>query len=386
MPDDWIEEFVKQTAHTSTPEVFRRWAAVSCMAGLLERRVWLQNARGKAFPSFYTILIGPPGVGKTVPVDIVRLIWEEVEGVHLSPASVSRASLADELEGAKVMTPGLTYNALAAAINELGVFMPSYDMEFMSTLTDVWNGKSYTESKRGRGTKINIKNPTLNILAGTTPAQMSSTLPEGAWDQGFLSRCLLIYSGEITFDDVFVGEEFSIAPLVKSAKRIRRAHGAFRIEEDAKSFINRWHKGKGEPRPTHPKLAHYCTRRTEHLLRLVQIVSVSQSNDLVITLENASLALDYLVEAEAEMGSIFKTMTSGGDSSVISDAMHWLRAAYVKGGNKPVARSRLNAFLLMKTDSWRVMSIIDMMERAGYIRLDTVDKRQGYVPKGKENP
>ena len=150
-----------------------------------------------------------------------------------------------------------------------------------------------------------------------------------------------------------------------------------KFTEDSRSFIHEWHMGRGEPRPTHPKLMHYNSRRTAHLLKLSQVASIAEDNKLVITLEHAKEALAWLLEAEEEMQSIFKTMASGGDSSIIEEAHHFLIQIYVRDGRKPVKPARLNAFLMARTDAYKVRSIVEVMERAGMMR---VGPNQGYIP------
>src|SRR5688572_28468609 len=74
--------------------------------------------------------------------------------------------------------------------------MPSYEQDFMSVLNHIYTGQPYSERTSTRDLKFSIPNPQLNLLAVTQPGFLSDFLPEAAWNQGFLSRTILVYNGE----------------------------------------------------------------------------------------------------------------------------------------------------------------------------------------------
>ena len=190
---DWVDAFLEYSEILSSPGLFRKWAAISTLAGALERKVWVRTLGSNLYPNLYTILIGPPGVGKTMVLDEVGQMWSGLEEHHVAPSSVSAASLIDALKDAerKILRPGedpnfVQFNSLLIASNELGVFMPAYDPDFMSRLTDLYDNKRYSERRRTRDLKLTIDHPQVNLLAATTPSSMNGMLPEGAWDQVFV--------------------------------------------------------------------------------------------------------------------------------------------------------------------------------------------------------
>ena len=103
----------------------------------------------------------------------------------------------------------------------------------------------------------------------------------------------------------------------------------------------------------------------------------------MIELEHIQQALNWMVEAEGEMENIFKAMTSGGDSALISDTMHYLITTYVRYGKKPIARTRLLAFIGERTDAYKVRSILDLMEQSGMIQMKVVNGKTAYIPQAK---
>lgn len=365
------------TEHITSPALFRKWAAIVTVAGALERKVWVRTKGSELYPNLYAVLVAPPGVGKTEVVWRARSMWESLEEHHIAGSSVTKASLIDSLNEAerRIVRPDqnppvFSFNSLQIASNELGVLLPSYDNEFMNVLTDLYDGKNYSERRRTAKINIQIKHPNLTILAGCTPGYLRETLPPGAWDQGFLSRVLLIYSGETELRSLFDEEETNTEldhALKSRLAEISELMGRFVFTKDAAQFIDAWHLGGQEPRPDHPRLAHYCTRRTAHLLKLSMIASAASRLDLRITIEDIQRALDWLIEAEFYMADIFKSMTSGGDSQLIEDTWHHLYTLYMKD-KKPIGEHRMVHFLQERTPTHNIVRVLEIMERSKMIQ------------------
>lgn len=392
MRQDWITGFQEYTENITSPPIFRKWAAICTIAGAIERKGWVHTLGSNLYPNLYVTLIAPPGVGKTEVTWRVNEMWQSLEEHCIASSSVTKASLIDELDDAKRRildlggaVPVTNFNSLLICSNELGVLIPTYDMEFMNTLTDLYDCKTYSESRRTKNIKIRIDNPQLNFLAACTPSYLMGVLPEGAWDQGFLSRMILIYSGERQLRglfDVKATNEVLGDQLKDELAIIGDVHGKFEFTEEAGEFINRWHMSGGEPKPDHPKLHHYSTRRTAHVLKLSMSAAASATDDRIITLTHVETALDWLIEAELYMPDIFKAMTSGGDARVIEDTWHYMYTAYLKK-KEPIRENRLVMFLQERTPAHNINNIIEVMERAGFIKKQLGKHGNEYVPRGK---
>lgn len=167
----------------------------------MERRVWLRSKQIDLYPNLYTVLIGPPGIGKGLATNRVEDLLTSIPEFPTAPNSVSKASLMDTLEAAKrrpvIKGKIYEYNSLMIIANEMGSFFPAYDDQLTIGLTDIYDGRRYREVKRTGEVKIDIAAPILNFLAGVTPSWIKSNFPEGAWDQGLVSRMIFVYSGEI---------------------------------------------------------------------------------------------------------------------------------------------------------------------------------------------
>jgi len=386
---DWITAFEEYTSTTASPQEFRKWTGIACVAGALERKRWVYTAGSNLYPNLYIVLVGPPGVGKTHVLKVCRSMWGELPGHKIASSSVSKASLMDDLaEAGRVVNfpgqvpPQVEFHSLKIMSSELGVFLPDYANEFMSVLTDLYDCEPYAERKRSRDLKINLDFPQLNFLAGTTPSYLNSFLPQGAWDQGFLSRTLLIYSGEQTKQSLFTVSA-ATGPtkkeMVKALREIAMRVGEFRFTEKAAEIIDAWHMNGGRPAPDHPKLRHYLTRRTAHALKLCQVSAASRFSE-VIEEEDVRRAIEWLIDMEVHLPDIFKAMRTGGDTEAIEECWHFLMKLYMRKAEPIQARKVFN-FLQEKVPAHTVERIVLIMEKAGLIKQVHVNKvGECYVP------
>lgn len=399
MRDDWVQSFVEVTENLSSPLLFRKWAAISTIAGALERKVWVRTMGSNVYPNMYVILVAPPGVGKSEVTWRVRQLWESLEDHKVASSSVTKASLIDEIAaaGRRVVvttaklgeSPVVSFNSLLLCSNELGVLLPAYENEFMNTLTDIWDGKGYSESRRHSKNKdgpIVIKSPQLNLLAACTPSYLTHTLPEGAWDQGFLSRTMLIYSGDRQLRSLFAETSFDKSAwdrVQRNLETIGLLYGEMSWTEGAARMIDEFHLRDGEPKPDHPKLISYNIRRTVHLLKLCMVASVSRSDTLRIEEQDFQTAMGWMLEAEASMPDVFKAMTQGGAGKIMEEAWHFIFKAHAKE-QKPVMKHRLIQFLQERVPVHNIETTIKMMEEGQMITKQLTSAGPAYTPRGRK--
>lgn len=349
----------------------------------MERKAWIQVARWpKTYANMYVALIGPPGVGKT---DAIREAFEFsqcIPELRMAPSNVSRASLIDSLASATrgilrptENPPHITFNALFAAADELGVFLSQYESTFMSSLNKLYDGTIYTEEKRSLKAGIKIEHPLLSILCGTTPAWLGGNLPETAWAEGFSSRLILIFSGERIIQDPFLEFEFSDdlrAKLELDLKDIHNLYGQFRWEEAVVEAFRTWYLAGCPPKPEHPRLEHYLPRRHIHFFKLLMVFSAGRSNEMVIRIEDYQAAMDMFLEAEAYMPDVFRSMKAiGSDSNTMDECWQYVYTTFHKEG-KGVAEHRIINFLRERVPSYAVAKVLDVMVQAGLLKITDI--------------
>lgn len=357
----------------------------------MERKVSTRTGTGFVYPNLFTLLVAPPGVGKGVALTKTEELFGELEKLHYAPSSVTAAALVDVLAESKrsimrigANPPLLEFHSLYAVAPELGVLVPQYDPQMMNTLNDLYDcrNKPFTQRRRTKDLKISIKNPQLSILGACTPSFLRELLPDGAWDQGFISRTIMVFCGETVRRPLFelTPEQDRLrVELLQDLKVIADLQGNMRWADEAAEAISTWDMAGGAPFPDHPKLVHYVTRRSIHMIKLCMIASVCRSSELVISFEDWLQAKAWLEEVEAVMPDLFRWTGVVGDREVMDECFNFVFKIFVKE-QKPVLETRVLRFLSEKLPSYAVLKTLDVMKQDGTLKATNVGSLPALTP------
>lgn len=384
---------MEYTDELEAPPIWRQWAAISTIASVLERKVWVRTTKGDLHPNLYTVLVGFAGTGKSITIAASETLLREITGIHVAPTSMTMASMVDCLNESKcqIIRPGkvppmVEFNSLTILADELAALIHQYDREFMAGLTKIYDGGQYAQYRRGKDLRIKIPAPQLNILAGTTPSNLCQFMPDGAWEQGFASRIIMVYSGDRSLSDIFAqtsgeGPGSDYKNLAHDLQLIYSLYGRMTLTDDAIAAFREWREAGEKPVPTHPKLTHYCSRRTAHILKLCMVACAARSSDLVITVSDFDLAKNWLLGAELSMPDIFKAGITGGDSRAMEEIWHFIWASFSKR-KKEIPEHELVHFTRERVPAHSVLRVIEIMERDGTLagRFDIKTGMKMYQP------
>lgn len=383
----WIESFIDETSAIPSPEIFRRWSAITAVAGALERRVWVTTAESSIYANLFVLLVSPPGVGKTQAIKRISELWQRTQRIKVAPDDVSKASLLDALAASRqtyLVSPTeiLTYHSLSVAADELGVLLPAHDLSFMSVMNKLFDNVSlYRETRRGRpDDDLDMENPQATLLAGTQPDFLAGLLPPEAWGMGFMSRMIMVYEGTAVKTQLFgTKRQANTKVLLEDLKAIAQLYGEMGFTEEARDEIVRWHNAGLAPAPQHLKLKHYVQRRILNFLKLCMVSSVSRNSSMMIEMEDVERARVWLLEAERTMPEIFKDMSGKSDRDVIQDLHGYVWQIYMAPdatgapGKKPIHLSRLHAFLQNRTPAYNIPHLIKTCVAGGILKEYNID-------------
>jgi hypothetical protein len=395
---NWIEAYQEYTEILPSPPLFRKWAAISAIASAMERRLWVRTMGSNLYPSLFMLLVGPPGIGKGQAIHPAEMLLRDVPGLCIGPSDMTAASLIDALnESPRRLIllgdpPFVEFHSLTVISRELGVLIPSWETSLMNNLTDIYDGFPVDQKRRGKDLRIKILAPQINLLGACTPSYLNEVLPAGAWDQGFISRTLLIYSGQRISRDPFAEDEHAAltgrlhSDLLHDLKLIFQEYGQMSFTSPAALAIKAWIKSGCVPEPAHQKLQYYNARRIAHLLKLCMVLSCARSDQKIITIEDYAEALNTLVEAESYMPDIFKSMVSGGDSAAMDEAWNYVWTLFSKE-KRPIAEHRIVHFLRERVAAHSVMRVLEIMVKSHMVKVQLSEKGtfNGYVPTSRES-
>lgn len=378
--DSWIESFVEHTDNIESPVLFRKWAAIFTVASVLEMRCWIKTS-SELYPNLYVFIVGQPGTGKNRAIRVAKRYMNEVPEFHFAPTSLTGAALVDTLEASKrfiarLPDAPLEYHNTVITAEELTAFMHKYDDEMVGLLSAFYDPDPYAQSRRGNNLKIKIDHPQVNLMSGTTPSNLIGLMPESAWDQGFTSRVILVYS-----DERIVGDDFAVdargldAKMVHDIKMIGALNGEFKVTSDYRDAVNLWRAADesvpGIPAPSHPKLLHYRTRRRVHLYKLSMVSCADRSDVLLLEKSDFNRAMGWLLEAEATMPDIFTAGSTGTDARAIDEIAHYIQVADKGDG---VQEHQIINFARARVPMHSILRVIEIMTASGQITSRGQDK------------
>jgi hypothetical protein len=338
---------------------------------VLEQKVWIVTS-SPMYPNLYVFLIAPPGVGKSRIMSKSRELLEKLPDPVIAPTSINSSTLLDHMLNCKRSiinppNPAIEYHTCIVHVSEFGTFMDKFDDALVARITAFFNVEPFGEQRRGNGgSKKLIARPQLNMLVGSTPSNLMKFMPEGAWDQGFTSRILFIYSNDkIILDDFAEEERRDDTDLTHDLSIINAITGQFRVTDDYRSAVNNWRALGEPPKITHPRLLHYAARRREHLYRLSMVAAIDRSNTLLLTKDDFNVAMGWMVEAEEVMPEMFVGVSTSSDASAMDEIAHFVLSRNLSG--KGVAAGEIVAYARKKLPAHAVLRVIELMEMSGML-------------------
>lgn len=244
---------------------------------------------------------------------------------------MTRASLVDYMSEAKRFLPQLPgppieYHSLLVIADEFSAFMHEYDSALVAALVEFYDVNPYSEGRRVSQIRIKLQRPQLTILTGSTPSNLIHTLKDYVWDQGLMSRVIMVYSADRPLIDVFnTPAKGKPIALIHDLKMMFKLEGQFAHTKEFEAAMHNWKLLHQEPAPDHPKLRHYSTRRWAHLLKLTMISCIDRTNNLLLEVEDFNRAFGWLIEVERFMPFIFEVGSIAPDSRVMDEVAHFVR-------------------------------------------------------------
>lgn len=402
---DWIEASVAVSKAAPSPEVFRRWAAVSAVAGALGRKCWYNAGPFQINANLFIVLVGSPATGKGVamalPMNAVfRPLavhvsskgigdknWHEVwkaygmdKPFRIAADRVTPESLIEDMSK-NLSKPDWSMTTFGSAtpfydssvtvvVPEFGTFLRRTYETLPTFLTAMWDhANEYDHGTIKRGSNI-IKGPCLNWLSGAVPEEFAASLPENAQEQGLLSRIIPVYYDGPGFPKRFKSPEYpkeDIEWLRQDLAQIGNLKGEFdwatrELYEEAEA----WNLNKEDPVPNDPKLRFYKERRVGHIAKVAMCISAARRGTLKITREDWETTRLMITEMEAQMPKALKAFGLSQLGQISNDLESFLRA-HPKG----MQLQKFRRYVLSTARSMTEMLLTEQsLSNAGMIKID----------------
>ena len=313
------------------PPQFNVWAALSIIAGALDRKVWLPwGDRYSFYPNIYVLLVSKPGVGKSVAlnnaVDLLREMNRRTSTINIMPSQVTEAKFIELMGAGRSFTDRSSGKELTVFQNS-GYYFASEASnslrnifgEFIACLTDFYDCPSSWERATKSSGKIELKNVCMNILAGSTFDYLGKLVSDDNIQGGFASRLLYVVHDE----KLVRRQKFQGGLNGPEAKQLRAAYreamvadlteinaitGPMSADAEFSAAWEAWYPVNEEKRQAFQseKLQSIMARTNTNVIKLSILLSAAESNDRILRLRHWEQAVALVEGVNAHIPGIFR--------------------------------------------------------------------------------
>ena len=334
---DWIDGFMLLTENSEPPLLFRKWTAISTIAAALQRKVRIDWGTSLVFyPNMYIVLVGPSATGKGTVMNFALDIIKNVRGIVLSAQATSLQALIRRMRDTNLTDVDLEtgeqqfHSSMTIFSTEFTVFLGYHNRELIAALCEWFDCHSRWKYETISRKTEEVIGVWINILAGTTPDSIKSSIPIEAVGGGLTSRIIFIYEEKreklVVMPTQTQKETELQKMLIEDLERISMMSGQFHCTEGfARTWSDWCYKAAENPPFYDRKFDGYCGRRRGHLMKMCMILSASHGrNDLVLTADDLVRADEFLREAEVKMALTFRGIGKSDLAGSIQDAITYI--------------------------------------------------------------
>jgi hypothetical protein len=262
----FLTDLVLTLRGIETPTIFALWTGIFIMSSLLKRDAFLKWFPDPVYPNFYVLLVAPPKVcakstsisfGSKMLIEYPKLLTEalrfrkmpNIVSTRATPESLSDAMLPEEfkyLEGTEIKTYRKG-SELTIIAGEASTFLgkQKYNVGLIDKLTHLYDSSDVDQDRTRKTGVQHFENTYVTFMGATTPEGVRQSIPEEAFEGGFMSRLIVVYQNHATraypFPRIVGPTRKDLNPRL--AWIAENAKGAYVLDSKALELHERWYPG-----------------------------------------------------------------------------------------------------------------------------------------------
>lgn len=320
--ENWLFSFRDWTIPRSeAQESLIIWAGLFTLASVAKRHVYFPRSlmgSYEIFPNLYVLFIGPSSVTrKSTSIGYGEVLLSQVEAITMAPSGTSASMLigkmSETLDG-----------AITIVSSEFGTFIQTSKEDMYDILSDLYDGKiKHDYETRIHGPEF-ISHPCLNLFAASTPDWFQDQ-PLYVIGGGFSARTIYIYETTTRKRQLYYHLHWPDfvkieKDLVHDLEYISKLEGEFKHDcKETADAMEEWYQRTSE-QETQEKLVAFRNRKHVHVHKVAMLLSLAESDDLVLTMTHFKAALALLDNVELKLPGVFAGMGKnifGGEMEAI---------------------------------------------------------------------
>lgn len=272
----------------------------------------MTNGKVTYFPNLFIFLVTYAGVGKSTALvrgmELLERLKDEVNGdFNLIDEQVTEAAfikLMSTTQGVQVGNQIMQHSSGYFYASEASSSaLQNTHGNFVSTITGFYDCPKIFRKTTMKDGSLAFGNVCFGMLAGATFDYLKTLVNESSVMGGFASRIIYVVNKERLIRTPKWGASMRTDAATRDAlfedlKHIHRLHGSFK---PTPSFISAWEAFQPESDKTlaelnSPRLESLYARRSNHVMKLAMLLSISESDSLILEAKHWDAALE-LVDA-----------------------------------------------------------------------------------------
>ena len=375
----WFEWYTAYTRETESPLSYHLFSSLCVLSAAIGRRVVLDMGFFRVYPNMAVVLVGPTGlVKKTSAVEIAKKI---IEDKVLCP----------------ILAEQLNASVIISALAKRGGTQLLYIPEVANTFTkEQFNSglvtrllrlldcpDRYEAETQIRGIEV-VENVALTVLGGTTPDQITDSMPKEVIQSGFLNRFIWVVEQDTERCCPKPRKGPNEAKILMVVERMKALTGTIVFKESgpAWDFYTHWYEARKDVtrKSTELSLVRATQRYDTHLLKLAILINLVEYDSFELKLGSLELASKLIDYVDMRMGHMVKFIEKSPMKQDTDRIVDMLKRMGGIADHSSILR-RLSG----KFTSTQFKSHINTLAEQGIVQISKRGIATCYILKGQED-
>ena len=382
MSNNFLLNYLTVTSGSESPDIYHHWSALSTIAAVAGRKLWVDQNMFKVYPNMYVMLVGPAGIKKSTALRVSSNMALKA-GMPVAPQSITKEALTQMMSkeddfrvNYKLSGEEKFYTHVNMYANELVTQLSAGGnaQGFIELMTDIWDQDIFTVKTKGKGTD-QIFYPYLNVLSCITSDSLDNLLSQRLIGSGFARRCLFVYSDDyglpVPIPEYSKEKELATIACISRLEQVRSLKGEFQWTAEGRQTYVNWYNSNHERKKLElsQQIQGYLQSKGEYVLKLATLISLAETDELLLQDNYIQAALEFLTSIEPSMSKVFSG-TGRNDLSPIAESL----VSRLEACNTLVSKMDLQIEFYNRCSTTEFNEIVNHLSETGRIKHGILTK------------
>ena len=359
------------TKESESPDNYHMFAALSAISAAVKRNVWVDQGMYILYPNMYVALVGPPGrTAKSTAMYMASQIAQGAGVIKFGPNSCTREQLIRALVESKLNNQcamAVWSSEFSSLIGPSGLLMIQFLLDIYDCNYTDPSGWKYETKHQGKDA---IVNPYLAGLFCTTPDYLVESMPDNIIGHGFTSRVIFVHEEKERLINPRPAKTDDLlgAALVSDLRHISRIAGQFTWTPAGEAAYDAYYKSLYDNVPEDHRIEGYHWRKKIHILKVAMLLSLAESDSLVLDRRDIDAAVQILHRIEHNMARVFRSV---GKYEYTTDVERV--GAYVHNHGHVLLEDVYRKFYHLGVEN--LAQVMELLKRSHTIKVDMVNSK-----------